>query len=541
MLFLFAFIVSLVITMVLIPPLIKYAESIGAIDLPDARKVHKTAIARVGGIAMVTGSILSISFWLDFDEQTIALMAGFLVLLFFGIWDDRANLNYRIKFFGQLLAVLIVVIYGEVVVSVVPFFDGVLPYYVAIPFTVFALVGITNAINLADGLDGLAGGTTLLSLCVIALIAFQADGMNVVLIAMAVCGSIFGFLRHNTYPARLFMGDTGSQFLGFSAGVLTIMLTQQTNTAVSPVLPLIILGLPILDTMAVMFQRIYEHRSPFKPDKNHIHHKLLAIGFDHYEAVLMIYVVQSMLVVSAYLLRYESDLVLLLAYLGFSFIVLSIFYISKKNNWKFHNVDIEKESLVRYRVKWLIDSGALTTAPSLLLKIGVPLIFIVSVIMPDAEINKNIAILSAALLVLYVLSLLITKERVSIVEKAVSYIVCVSAVYLLQNSELFNQEYYELINYSFILLVVAFALKIRFGKDSSFQVTPLDFLVVSLVVVVPNIPDLGFDESHLGEMALKLIVLFYAVEAILNSMSGKLTLIRAGILSTLAVAIMRGL
>ena len=540
MLFLFAFIVSLVITMVLIPPLIKYAALIGAMDLPDERKVHQIAIARVGGIAMVIGSILSIIFWLEFDAQIIGLLAGFLILLFFGVWDDRSDLNYRIKFLGQLLAVFVVVIYGDVVVRVVPFFDESLPEYIAIPFTIFALVGITNAINLADGLDGLAGGTTLLSLCVIALMAYQADGVNVVLIAMAVCGSIFGFLRHNTFPARLFMGDTGSQFLGFSAGVLAIILTQETNTAVSPVLPLIILGLPILDTMAVMFQRIFEGRSPFSPDKNHIHHKLLAIGFDHYEAVLMIYVVQSILVVSAYLLRYESDLLLLFSYLLFSFIVLSVFHISKKSNWKFHNTEVEKESLIGNRVKWMIDSGILTTGPHLILKLGVPLVFIVSVLVSDAELNKNIAILSFGLLVLFVLSLTIAQGRVTIFEKAVSYVVCVLSIYLLQNSELIKKEYYEIVNYCFILLALAFAFKVRFAKDRSFQVTPLDFLVVFLVIVVSNIPDLNFDESHLGEMAIKMIVMFYAVEAVLNAISGKLALIRVGILSTLAIVLIRG-
>ncbi|MDH5570716.1 MAG: undecaprenyl/decaprenyl-phosphate alpha-N-acetylglucosaminyl 1-phosphate transferase [Gammaproteobacteria bacterium] len=540
MLYLFAFIVSLVITMVLIPPLIKYASVIGAIDIPDERKVHKTAIARVGGIAMVVGSVVSMVFWLEFDKQVIGLLGGFLILLFFGIWDDRANLNYRIKFFGQLLAVLVVVVVGEVVVSVVPFLDDSLPAWAAIPFTVFALVGITNAINLSDGLDGLAGGTTLLSLCVIALLAYQSDGMNVVLIAMAVCGSIFGFLRYNTYPARLFMGDTGSQFLGFAAGVLAIILTQESNTAVSPVLPLIILGLPILDTMAVMVQRIYEHRSPFSPDKNHIHHKLLAIGLDHYEAVLMIYIVQSVLVVSAYLLKYESDLLLLFSYLMFSFIVLTLFQWSKRFNWKFHEANIKTDPFLKRKVKWLVSSGILTVGPHLLLKLGVTIILLLSVMLPDVDLNQNIAILSSALLAFFIVSFLISKGQVTIFEKAVVYIVCVLSVYLLQNSTIIISEYYEVLNYFFVILAIGFALKIRFSHDSALQLTPLDFLVVSLVIVVPNIPDMGFGNEHIGEMAIKLIVMFYAAEAVLNSVSGKWDLIRAGIISTLVVAMLRG-
>ena len=290
MLYLFTFIVSLVISMLLVPPLIRLAPLIGAIDLPDARKVHTLAIPRIGGIAMIMGVIVPVLFWLPLDQKHISLLLAFSVLLFFGLWDDRSNLHYRIKFLGQLLAVIIMVLGGDVVIRNMPFLDQPLPDFIAIPFTVFALVGITNAINLSDGLDGLAGGTTLLSFCMIAFMGFQSGNPDLVILCMAVAGAIMGFLRHNTYPARVFMGDTGSQFLGFSAGVFVIILSQTVNLAMSPVIPLLLLGLPILDTFAVMAQRIYEKRSPFSPDKNHIHHKLLSLGFDHYEAVLVIYV-----------------------------------------------------------------------------------------------------------------------------------------------------------------------------------------------------------------------------------------------------------
>jgi len=431
------------------------------------------------------------------------------------------------------------VFYGDVVVWFVPFIDS-FPDYIAVPFTIFALVGITNAINLSDGLDGLAGGTTLLSLSVIALLAFEANGTNVVIVCMAVAGSIFGFLRHNTYPARLFMGDTGSQFLGFSAGVLVILLTQNINTAMSPVLPLIILGLPILDTVAVMSQRIYEKRSPFSPDKNHIHHKLLSIGFDHYEAVMMIYVVQSILVIGAYVLRYESDSLLLLSYTTFSLLVLFLFHMAAKQNWKFHRTEINEESKLRVLVNWLRESGWLTTGPALLLKLGIPFIFIISVVLPKT-IESDMSVLSAVLLVILLLNMTFTKDRVSIFEKAVVYIMCVLSVYLLQNTSILESGYYNFINYLFVLLVIAFAIKVRFSEDRSFQVTPLDCLVVSLVVVVPNIPDLGFEEGHIGEMALKLIVLFYGSEAVMNIVTKKWALFRIALLSALAIVAIRGL
>lgn len=525
--------------MVLTPPIMKWADKIGAIDLPGARKIHTKAIPRVGGIAMLLGTFLSIIFWAQLDNQIIALLTGFSVLFFFGIWDDRCNLHYKIKFLGQLLAVLVVVLYGGVLVTTVPFF-GSLPDYIAIPFTIFALVGITNAINLSDGLDGLAGGTTLLSLCVIGLLAFQAGGNNIVIVCMAVAGSIFGFLRHNTYPARLFMGDTGSQFLGFSAGVLVVVLTQDINTAVSPVLPLIILGLPILDTIAVMSQRIYEKRSPFSPDKNHLHHKLLDTGFDHYEAVMMIYVAQSMLVIGAYVLRYETDILLLLSYTVFSLLILFSFHLTAKQGWKFHRMDVVKKSKLHAWVTRLRASGWLATGPAVVLKFCIAFIFIMAVILP-ASIESDIAVLAAALLVILLLSLAFSKGRVSIVEKIVVYVLCVVSVYLLQTDNIVESEYNNIINYLFLILAIAFALKVRFSKDRSFQITPLDFLVVSLVVVVPNVQNIGFEEGYIGEMALKLIVLFYGSEAVMNIMTRKWILVRVALISALAIAVMRGL
>jgi UDP-N-acetylmuramyl pentapeptide phosphotransferase/UDP-N-acetylglucosamine-1-phosphate transferase len=334
----FAFVVSLAVTMVLIPPLMRAAGRLRAVDLPNERKVHSSAIPRVGGIAMVAGAVLPILLWVPMQQQTVALLFGMAVILLFGFWDDRVDLDYRWKLAGQLLAALLVVVGGHVTIERIPFFDGQdVPAYASIPLTVVVIVGVTNAINLADGLDGLAGGTTLLSLVVIALLAHMAGGQDVVMISVAVIGATLGFLRFNTYPARVFMGDTGSQFLGFSAGVLAIVLTQRTNLALSAGLPFLLLGLAILDTLTVMFQRIYEGRSPFSPDKNHIHHRLLALGFDHYEAVVLIYLAKAGLVSAAYLLRYESDALVVGSYLVFCVAVLGLFRIVSVTGWRLHH------------------------------------------------------------------------------------------------------------------------------------------------------------------------------------------------------------
>lgn len=538
MLYLFTFIVALVISMLLVPPLIRLAPLIGAIDLPDARKVHSQAIPRIGGIAMIIGVCVPVLFWLPLDQKYISLLLAFLVLLFFGLWDDRSNLHYRIKFLGQLLAVLIVVIWGNVVVHNVPFLNHQLPDFIAIPFTVFALVGITNAINLSDGLDGLAGGTTLLSFCMIAFIGFQSGNADLVILCMAVAGAIMGFLRHNTYPARVFMGDTGSQFLGFSAGVFVVILSQQVNLAMSPVIPLLLLGLPILDTFAVMAQRIYEKRSPFSPDKNHIHHKLLALGFDHYEAVLVIYVVQCVFVGLAFILRYESDILILSFYVVFSALALILFHRATRTGWRMH-ANATKESFLRQWINWLSSTGMLETIPSWLLKAGIPLYMLFAILVPP-HIERDIAILALGLLVLFVLVVGLS-SIVTMIEKAIVYVLCVLAVYFLESSIISVSEYTDIINIYFVMLAIAFAIKVRFSATRSFQVTPLDFLVVLLVLVVPNLPEFSGSDLPLGDSAFKLIVLFYASEAVLSGITRRCDLFRAGLIASMLLIMVRGL
>jgi len=538
MLFIFAFIIALVVTMLLIPPVMKWADKIGAIDIPDARKVHTQAIPRVGGIAMVAGSVISILLLAELNQQVIAILTGFLVIWGFGLWDDKCDLNYKVKFLGQLLAVVIVVTWGDVIVRTFPFVDGYTPDYLAIPLTIFALVGITNAINLSDGLDGLAGGTSLITISIIALLAYDAGGEMVVLISMAVAGSILGFLRHNTYPARLFMGDTGSQFLGFSLGVMVIVLSQSVNSAMSPLIPLFILGLPILDTMAVMGQRLYEKRSPFSPDKNHIHHKLLALGLDHYEAVFVIYLLQSSFIALAYFMLYESDALLGMIYVGVSFLVLSLFHLSSNSSWKISNIEIKHTSRLKQVIGYLRDKGILVTIPTYALAILVPMLLLLAVFFA-VGFSIDLSVLAVLLLVMLLVSISKKSEETTIIEKAVFYITSVLAMYQLSSASA-EHDINNVVNVLFIVLVIAFSLRVRFSNEDTFVITPLDYLVVALVFVIPNVPEVHLGDSSIGEMAIKLIVLFYAGETVMGMGLRMRYLLRIGLASALLVVIVRG-
>ena len=190
-------------------------------------------------------------------------------------------------------------------------------------FTVVAMVGVINAINHSDGLDGLAGGESLLSLGAIAYLAYQADDVSAALIALATMGGVFGFLRFNSHPARVFMGDGGSQFLGFTLAFLVAYLLEVSNPALSPALPALLLGLPVVDILSVLVRRLRGGMNLFKATKNHVHHRLLERGFYHYESVMVIYSVQVTLVLAGVLLPYESDALII----GFYLLVCGMLFV----------------------------------------------------------------------------------------------------------------------------------------------------------------------------------------------------------------------
>src|ERR1700678_3629711 len=329
------FVLAMVVTMASLPLLVRLATRWLIVDQPGGRKVHSVPIPRVGGVAMTLGIFVAALLTVDLQGQDRWFLAAAGVLAIFGVMDDRFDLDYRVKLIGQLLAVGIVVIAGDVQIRAITLDDRfLLSPWISEPLTVVFLVGITNAINLADGLDGLAGGTTFLCLGALAMLAHSGGQSVPAALALTFAGAVLGFLRFNTYPASVFMGDAGSQLLGFAVGVLSLRATQSGDSAVSAATPILLLALPILDTLSVMVQRISERRSPFSPDKNHIHHKLLALGFDHHEAVMVIYVLQAALFLLAYFLRFESDLLILGVVTIFFALSITVFQTATRSGWQ---------------------------------------------------------------------------------------------------------------------------------------------------------------------------------------------------------------
>jgi UDP-GlcNAc:undecaprenyl-phosphate/decaprenyl-phosphate GlcNAc-1-phosphate transferase len=535
----FSFLVGTFLTMALIPPLSRLAERRHHLDMPSPRKIHTTPMPRIGGPAMVAGAILPLIMWAPMERHTIAYLIGVLIILVFGIWDDIKGIGYRVKFLGQLVAVLVVVLYGGIRIRFLPFSTlDPLPDVWAIPLTVFALVGITNAINLADGLDGLAGGIVLLGLAMMAILAHMGGDRSLVLVAASVIGSIVGFLRFNTYPARIFMGDAGSQFLGFSAGVLAVLLTQQANTAISPAVALLLLGLPILDTLMVIATRLAEGRSPFKADRKHLHHRLLAIGFSHYDAVFLIYLLQAILVAAAYLLRYERDWLIVVLYATFCVALVVSLRAATATGWRAHRHRSQPDSVVGWW-RWLGKDQRILKIAFHLAVTAIICYFLLGALLVESVPRDVGALAWVMLAVLLVLFARTRHQQFSIVERACVYIGAICVVYLVQVLPGALADFSVYRNILFVVIAVAVVIGFRFSEER-FRITPMDFLVVFVALLVPNIPEFNLPSHEIAVGIAMLIVLFYGIELVLNNIWRRWDAMRYAMYITFAVLGLRG-
>lgn len=513
MAYLLTFFTALVVSMTAIPPMIRLAPRFGMLDNPDARKVHTEPIPRVGGIGIVLGALIPLLLWVPLDDAMRAYLFGSLVLLVFGMWDDSRDLGPYPKFIGQIVAAMTVVYYGDVYIASLPFMEvGSFPASVAKPFTVFAIVGMINALNVSDGLDGLAGGLSIISLACIAYLAFVADGFGAMSIVVATLGGVLGFLRYNTYPARVFMGDGGSQFLGFTLGFLAVLLTQKINPALSASLPLLFLGLPIVDMLSVIARRLYRGISPFMATKHHIHHRLLELGFDHHEAVVIIYVTQCALAASAIFLAYESDWLIMGFYITVCLSIFSFLTIVEWRGWHVHGAGggLRMASLADKTKKHYI----FTTLPAVFVVTAVPVYFIF-VSLGVKTVPRDFAVGSALLAAVLFAYLLFGRRRDSIVFQAVNYaasafMVYLGTKYLMRGSPIIEMT----LIWFFGILALAVALTVRYASDARFSTSPMDYLVVFIVLIAGVVLHSQPEKTLMGVMAIEAVVLFYACELI---------------------------
>ncbi|MET0637124.1 MAG: MraY family glycosyltransferase [Chitinophagaceae bacterium] len=322
---LFCFTTAFIVALIVIPPLISFIFRYKLMDIPNLRKEHTTPVPTMGGIAIVAGMFAALLLWFPFryEPAQIVFFFSVIILCLLGIMDDIRDMPARYKFIIQFALAFLIALSGTRIESFEGIFGiGSLPVPAQYITTVLVIVGITNAFNLVDGIDGLAGGLAFMSLVTIGIfLTLGGDGFTA-LIAFSLAGAVLAFLYYNFNPAKIFMGDTGSLTLGFVTAVLCIRLLQFNSMSSAPMIPnapVFILGIvliPVFDTLRVFIMRSLRGQSPFMADRTHIHHLLTNAGFDHSFAVKVIYLIHAIVLLVAFLLRnLQMELILLLMFL----------------------------------------------------------------------------------------------------------------------------------------------------------------------------------------------------------------------------------
>ena len=335
---LLAFAVSLLVAYVMTPPVKRFAEKVGAIDVPkDNRRVHDHPIPRMGGLAIFIGFMLSLIFFVPMSTKVTGLLVGSVIIAVMGGVDDIVSLNPWVKLAGQIVAALVAIRCGLVfdVISNPNIFAEetyIEIGWLSIPLTMLWIVGCTNAVNLIDGLDGLAVGVSAISSMTMLIVSLFVSEPVVSIILAALTGACLGFMPYNLNPAKIFMGDVGSQLLGFVLSTASIMGLFKLHAIITFFVPLLALALPLADTIFAFFRRILHGQSPFKADKGHFHHRLLAMGLNQKQVVAVLYGISAVLGLLAVLMAGDSMAVKIICLVAAFIISLGIWLKVFKNN-----------------------------------------------------------------------------------------------------------------------------------------------------------------------------------------------------------------
>jgi UDP-GlcNAc:undecaprenyl-phosphate/decaprenyl-phosphate GlcNAc-1-phosphate transferase len=346
--FFVAFLSSIILT-----PIFKFiAIKCGIVDKPEAGKVHKKEIAYLGGLSFFFSFIFSVLLFKDFyafkviEYQRLAgIILGSTLIVILGLEDDARSLNAWEKLSGQIIVSSVLCFFGfRIKTFTNPIGSAISLDFLSIPFTILWIVLIINAINLLDGLDGLAGGVIFIASLSLLSIATHKNNFFLIFLLTTLSGCILGFLKYNFHPASIFMGDTGSMFLGFFIASITMIGNWKKATTATLIIPLIAIGVPVFDTLIAFLRRGFKGEHPFKRDTSHIHHRLLNLGLSHKQVVLLLYAITILFSCTAYLLVFIEDylafiVLFLLAsaiFLGFEtlmFIEKKVVLQNKKGNY----------------------------------------------------------------------------------------------------------------------------------------------------------------------------------------------------------------
>ncbi len=344
----FAFVISFAFTFATTPLARRLAFRIGqgAVDIPkDSRRMHKKPTPRIGGVAIIFGFLVATLCFADWTRQLAGTLAGAAIIAAMGFVDDCKNLNAKLKFVIQIIAALVVIFVGNIKIDVFtnpnvlsdnPYW--VLPEWLSITLTVLWIVFITNAVNFIDGLDGLAAGVSAIMSVSLVFISVRVGEYPIAILGIALMGSCFGFLPFNFNPAKIFMGDTGSTFLGFMLATLSIQGVFKSYAVISFAVPLLILGLPLFDASFAMIRRVAHGKSPMVADRGHLHHRLVDMGFSQKQTVFILYAISGVLGITAVLLA-ESGFLRAIILLLCVLVLLLIGSFLGKNSYVHHHPD----------------------------------------------------------------------------------------------------------------------------------------------------------------------------------------------------------
>lgn len=337
-----AFAVSLLVSFFMTPPVKTFAEHIGAMDVPkDERRVHNHPIPRMGGLAIFIGFVLSLLLFVNMTQQVMGLLIGAMVIVVMGAVDDIMSLKPWIKLAAQIAAALIAIRFGLV-------FDAISNPnlfaeettiqigFLSVPLTILWIVGCTNAVNLIDGLDGLAVGVSAISSVTMLVVSLFVSEPIVSVILAALTGACLGFMPYNLNPAKIFMGDVGSQLLGFVLSTVSIMGLFKFHAIITFLVPLLALALPLADTIFAFFRRIIHGQSPFHADRKHFHHRLLDMGLSQKQAVAVLYAVSAVLGLLAVLMAGNSAVIRIVCIAAAFLISLGIWLAVFRKNPNIH-------------------------------------------------------------------------------------------------------------------------------------------------------------------------------------------------------------
>ena len=342
---LYSFLSALFISYIAIPKLIQFAQKLKLLDTAGDRSSHQVSTPFFGGIAIFTGVISSLLFWSDNLENIQYILVSIFIVFIVGLIDDLRSITAFKKLIGQILATLVLILLGDLQIDNMHGVLGIyeLPIWASVSFTIFVVIVITNSFNLIDGIDALAGGLGLISSLCFGVIALLMDQIDIALISFTLIGALLGFLKYNSFPARIFMGDTGSLVVGMILSILAIncikyglVSENYSYPNIGPLLAISFLSVPLFDSLRVFIVRVIKGNGPLTAARDHVHHSLIDLGAGHKYTSLILYVVSVITILFTYLLLiFNININFSIAILTvFSFLLWLILFYMLKSNYK---------------------------------------------------------------------------------------------------------------------------------------------------------------------------------------------------------------